>query len=106
MILYLSHSRQKNSVNSVYIKGLIQNGENVEAHGIKKSFPGYLDALKKILKIKPDFIIIGYDSPKLVIFCRLFTRKKIIYNALCSVYERMIVARGFYSKFSLYATYY
>src|SRR3989344_3124817 len=106
MILYLSHSRLKNSVNLVYIKGLIQNGENVEAHGIKKSFPGYLDALKKILKIKPDFIIVGYVSPQLVIFCRLVTRKKIIYNALCSVYERMIVARGLYSKFSLGASYY
>ncbi len=106
MILYLSHSRLKNSVNAVYIKGLIQNGKSVEAHGIKKSISGYFDALKKILKIRPDFIIVGYDSPKLVIFCRLFTRKKIVYNALCSVYERMIVARELYSKFSLYATYY
>lgn len=105
-ILYLSHSRLKNSVNAVYIKGLVQNGKDVEAYGIKKSFSGYLDALKKILKTKPDFIIVGYDSPKLVIFCRLFTRKKVVYNALCSVYERMIVARELYSKFSSYAVYY
>ncbi len=105
-ILYLSHSRLKNSVNAVYINGLIQNGNNVEAHGIKKSISGYFNVLRKILKIRPDFIIVGYDSPQLVIFCRLFTRKKIVYNALCSVYERMIVARGLYSKFSLRATYY
>ncbi|MDO8496895.1 MAG: glycosyltransferase [bacterium] len=106
MILYLSHSRLKNSVNAVYIKGLVQSGKSVEAHGIKKSLFGYFDALKKISKIKPDVIIVGYDSPQLVIFCRLFTRKKIVYNALCSVYERMIVARGLYSKFSLPAIYY
>lgn len=106
MILYLSHSRLKNSVNAVYIKGLVESGKNVEAYSIKKSFSGYFSALKRILKIKPDVLIIGYDSPQLVIFCRLFTRKKIVYNALCSVYERMIVARELYSKFSLYAIYY
>jgi len=105
-VLYLSHSKLKNSVNAVYIKGLVQNGVNIKTYQVKKSFVGYFDAFKKILKIKSDIIIVGYDSPKLVTFCRLFTRKKIIYNALCSVYERLIIARGLYPKLSPHAVYY
>lgn len=50
--------------------------------------------------------MVGYDSPQLVIFCRLFTRKKIIYNALCSVYERLIVSRALTRSFSPRAIYY
>ena len=106
MILYLSHSRLKNSVNAVYVKGLLQNGHIVNVYEVKKSFAGYVDVFKKISNPKPDFIIVGYDSPQLVIFSRLLTRKKIIYNALCSVYERMIVARNLYPKLSLHAIYY
>lgn len=53
-----------------------------------------------------DFIFVGYDSPKLVSIARIFTRKKIIYNALCSVYERLIVSRNLAPKFSLRACYY
>lgn len=105
MILYLSYSKLKNSVNAVYIKGLVKNGKKIEAYEIK-SLKDFILAARLAFGGGYEFIIVGYDSPQLVTFCRLFTRKKIIYNALCSVYERLIVARGLHPKFSLHATYY
>src|SRR3989344_5778028 len=105
-ISYFSHSRLKNSVNAVYIKGLIQNGCNLETYKTSQSVSGYFGILKTISSNKPDLIMVGYDSPQLVIFCRLFTRKKIIYNALCSVYERLIISRALARPFSPRAIYY
>lgn len=105
MILYLSNSRLKNSVNAVYIKGFIKNGQSVEAYYVR-SVRDYIHVLRLVLGGRYEFIMVGYDSPQLVAICRVFTRKKIIYNALCSVYERIIVARGLHSRFSLYAAYY
>lgn len=105
MILYFSCSKLKNSVNAVYIKGLVKNGKKIEAHEIK-SFKDFISVACLVSSGGYEFIMVGYDSPQLVTFCRLFTRKKIIYNALCSVYERLIIARYLHQKFSLYAVYY
>jgi len=53
-----------------------------------------------------DLIFIGYDSPKLVVISRIFTRKKIIYNAALSVYERLIISRELAPRLSVKAVYY
>lgn len=53
-----------------------------------------------------DFVFIGYDSPKLVVIARIFTRKKIIYNAALSVYERLIISRELAPRLSVKAVYY
>lgn len=41
-----------------------------------------------------DFLIVGYTGYILVPFFRLFTQKKIVFNALCSLYEGCVVSRG------------
>lgn len=106
-INYYSSSRLSNSVNTVYIKAIRASGYNVNALYIGDNFKEYLRMIKDMAKNKSaDFIFIGYDSPKLVSIARIFTRKKIIYNALCSVYERLIVSRKLASKLSLRAIYY
>lgn len=108
-ILYLSFSNIDSSVNKVYIKGLRQNGVEVLSHwsnrgGLKKLF----DIIKFYRRNhkNADLIIVGDDSPGLVILIQLISGKKIIYNALCSVYERLIISRNLASKFSLKAFYY
>ncbi len=105
-ILYLSHSRLNNFANSIYLKGLPEIDVGVEAYHIKKSLAGYFDVLKKILKIKADLIMIGYDSSQLVFFCRLFTRKKIVYHAVLPVYERLITSRNLADRRSFKGIYY
>lgn len=108
-ILYLSFSNIDSSVNEVYIKGLRQNGVEVlscwsNRGGFKKLF----DIIKFYRRNHKNayLIIVGDDSPGLVILIQLISGKKIIYNALCSVYERLIISRNLASKFSLKAFYY
>jgi len=108
-ILYLSFSNTDRSVNKVYIKGLEQNGVEVLSHwsnreGVKKIFD--IAKFYRLNHKNVDFLIVGYDSPGLVVWLAMISRKKIIYNALCSVYERLVVSRGLASKFSLKAFYY
>jgi len=105
-ILYCSSSRLKHSVNSVYIKALKTRGLGLETYFIKRSLSEYLFFIKKVLTTEADIIMIGYDSPKLVILASLLSDKKIVYNALCSVYERLVVSRGLTSRFSLRPIYY
>lgn len=106
MILYLSRSRLDNFANSIYLKGLSELGCQVEAHYIEKSWTGRSKALKRVLRGKFDFLMIGYDSPWLVIGCRLFTRKKIVYDAILPAYERLITSRNLAGRWSAKGAYY
>lgn len=108
-ILYVSFSKLEYSVNAVYLKGLEQNGAVAERLHLKgKWASSYLKALKEYWRRRKeiDFIMVGYNSPQLAFWLNLFSRKKIIYNALCSVYERFIVSRAVASKRSLKGFYY
>lgn len=108
-ILYLSFSDPDHVNNSVYIKGLRQNSVVVDpfrpAH---KGILGYFESLKFYLKNRTsyDFIIVGHDSPTLVIFLRPFCRKKIIYYAILPVYDRLVVSRNLVKLWSLKGIYY
>jgi len=108
-IIYLSQSRLDFSINAVYIKGLRQNGVEVD--------PFFIPSLKikEIAKIwryyrqhrkNVDFVIVGWDSPVLAIILRTFCRKKIVYNSILSVYERMVISRNLVSPWSLKGRYY
>ena len=105
-VLYISQSKLENSVNSVYIKGLEQNDvEIVKFYSSKKGIRAYIEAYSFLRKEQKwsDVIIIGYDSPGFVVVAKLFSDKKIVYNALCSVYERLIVSRNLASRVSFRA---
>ena len=108
-VLYLSRPKLERSLNSVCIKGLQQNGvEVVGFYSAKKGFLVYFDAVRFLIKEKnnADAFVVGYDSPGFVILIWLISKKKIIYNAVLSVYERLIVSRELASKFSIKAFYY
>lgn len=109
-VLYIGMAKKNSSVDGVYIKGLRKNGVEVydySFHG-KTGIEIYGELFKLFRKHKEgiDFVMVGYDSPRLIIFLWLFCRKKIIYNALCSVYERLIVSRNLARRLSLKAYYY
>ena len=105
-ILYIGRSKLNHSVNAVYIKGLRSNGVAVRELFIGRN--EYFDLIKYLFKHKNSFdvVFIGYDSPLLVCLAKLFSTKKVVYNALCSVYERLIVSRELASRFSVKAVYY
>lgn len=108
-IFYISFSHLEYSVNVVYLQGLEQNG--VALHKlrlVKGKIREYGRILKEYWRNRKDFdlIMVGYDSPLLVIWARLISQKKIVYNALCSAYERLIVSRAVASQFSLKSFYY
>lgn len=106
-INYYSSSRLNNSVNTVCIKALRLNGHNINELYIGDNFKEYQRMVGDMAKNKSaDFVFIGYDSPKLVIIARIFTRKKIIYNAALSVYERLIISRELAPRLSVKAVYY
>ena len=109
-MLYFSFARANASIDGIYINGLRKNGVGV----INYSFHG-LGGIRRYLKIAKcysihreavDFIMVGYDSPLLVIFIWMISRKRIIYNALCSVYERLIISRALAKEKSVKAYYY
>ncbi|OGN09695.1 MAG: hypothetical protein A3C61_02755 [Candidatus Yanofskybacteria bacterium RIFCSPHIGHO2_02_FULL_39_10] len=108
-IIYTSRSRLEYSLNTVCVKGLRENGVGVIEFGLTGG--GVFDFFRFLVfylrnRKNTDAVIVGYDSPGLVIFLRFFCRKKIIYNAVLSVYERLIVSRGLASRFSIKAVYY
>ena len=106
-ILYFSQSKLDNSVNAVYIEGLRQNGAIVNSFHVPKGLKGLMSAAKHLKDTKDsDLIMVGYDSPSLVVFFKFLTGRKVVYNALCSVYERLIVSRALARPFYIKAVYY
>ena len=108
-ILYLSNTRLDYSLNSACIKGLRGNGAEVIGFYVKnRGIGGLLRATFFYWRNleNTDVVMVGYDSPALIIFLRFFCRKKVIYNAVLSVYERMIISRGLASRFSVKAVCY
>ena len=107
--LYLASSRVEYSVNGVYISGLIQNNVDIVSYAaVDKGFRKFINIAKFYFENRQgaDLIIVGDDSPEIVNFLFFLTRKKIVYNALCSVYERLVVSRNKTSLFSPKAIYY
>lgn len=107
-IIYLSNTRLDYSLNAVLIKGLRENGVQVSNICVKKGVRGFMKTLSfyRNNSRDADLVIIGFDSPAMVIFIRPFCRKKIIYNAFRSLYEGLIISRKLASPFSVKAIYY
>jgi len=105
-VLYLSRSKMNHSVNAVYIKGLRLNGADVKEVFVRHD--EFFELIKYLINNRKlfDSIFVGYDSPQLVILSKIFSRKKVIYNALCSVYERLIISRALARPFFPRAVYY
>lgn len=107
-ILYISQTRLDYSLNAVLIKGLRENGVQVLNIHVKKDIFGFVRALyffKRNSK-DTDMVIVGYNSQLLAFLLRPFCRKKIIYNAVLSEYERMVISRQLAKKWSPKGIYY
>lgn len=111
-ILYISFSDLDFSINNVYIEGIRQYGAEVVGFALKE---GRIKKYQEILCFyrknyqRADFIMVGYDSPEAVIWVKLlslFSGKKVVYNALCSVYERLVISRSLVKPWSPKGIYY
>ncbi len=107
-IIYISCTRLDYSLNSVLIKGLRENNIQILDIHVMKGIPGLFKALsfyrRNLKGVK--IIITGYNSQILVPWLKLLSRKKIIYNASLSEYERMVISRKLASPMSLKGIYY
>src|SRR3989344_3614298 len=94
---------------AVYLRGLKENGaEILECRDDSPGFAKFIRLYKKHKNFrgKYDVMLVGYTAYILVPFARLITNKKVIFNALCSLYEGIVIARekvAWFSFQSLYA---
>ncbi|MFA4872444.1 MAG: glycosyltransferase family 4 protein [Patescibacteria group bacterium] len=108
-MLYIGFAQPHTSIDGVYLRGLRENGiEVIDYFFPQKSLARYWQILSAYFKQRHsvDIICAGYASPHVVIWLRLWSRKKIVYNALCSEYERKIISRNLASTHSVKAIYY
>jgi len=107
-IIYLSNTRLDYSLNAVLIKGLRENNIQVADIRVQKGVLGLAKALAfyRCNSKDADLVIVGYNSQPVAFFLRPFCRKKIIYNAVLSEYERMVISRQLARKLSLKGVYY
>ncbi|OHA26478.1 MAG: hypothetical protein A3C06_02785 [Candidatus Taylorbacteria bacterium RIFCSPHIGHO2_02_FULL_46_13] len=86
----------------VYIDELKRRGvEFVECVGTGAGMRKYIQLYRNLNSLRDaDLVWVGYLSTLAVIVAYLATRKKILYNALCSSYESYILDRAMYSKYS------
>ncbi len=89
----------------VYLDGLREKGYTiVECTDTSPSFSKFFNLISKHKKIENyDVMMVGYLSGIVVPLAWLLARlrgKKIVFNALCSMYEASVLDRGQYSKWN------
>src|SRR3989338_11113899 len=87
----------------IYLEGL--KGFGAEVLLCVDNSPGLLKFFRlakklQALKNQYDILWVGYLSTMVVPLAWLISREKIVFNALDSWYDRSILDRGMYSKFS------
>ncbi len=90
----------------IYLEGLRKNSIDIidiadDAKGIKKLWRLYQK--HRQLNGNYDLLWVGYTAHLLVPFARFISRKKIVFNALASLYEGTIISRGQASRYSFQA---
>jgi glycosyltransferase involved in cell wall biosynthesis len=96
------------SRNKVYISGLKQLGvEIIECQDARRGFAKYVGLFRKYIKIRNsyDFLVVGYPGHSVVWFAKLLSRKPVIFDALCTMEEGVLVSRGQYGFLGLKALY-
>ncbi|MEI6125978.1 MAG: hypothetical protein WCQ99_05415, partial [Pseudomonadota bacterium] len=89
---------------AICLKGAEQNGMNIiRIVDASPSLLKYMRLVKRYFFEGTDCtaVLIGYLSNVLVPLLRIVSRKKIIYNALCSLYEGSVLDRQDFSPWSL-----
>ena len=91
------------SRDKVYLDGLRKRGFKVlECVDSSRGFSKFFRLAKKhhALRSQYDVLWVGYLSTMVVPLARLISRKKIVFDALDSWYDRSVLDRGTYSRFS------
>jgi len=87
----------------IYLEGLKKREIGViECVYNSKGLSKFFSLARKlfVLRGQYDILWVGYLSPMVVALAWFLSRKKIVFNALDSWYDRSILDRGMYSKFS------
>jgi len=108
-ICYFGLSKPRLARDLVYLKGLKAKGvEVLECFDSSKYIIKYFKLIQKhnALKGKYDAIFVGYMSNLTVLLAKLISNKRVVYNALCSQYEGVILDREEHKPFSLVAWYF
>jgi glycosyltransferase involved in cell wall biosynthesis len=107
-VLYFGIFNPEFSRNKVYIDGLRQRGVEVlvctdTAPGLRK----YWNLFRKhwALHNAYDVLIVGYPGYIIVPFAKIITRKKVVFDALCSFYETEILSRDALHEIPFRVTY-
>lgn len=93
-----------NPRDQITLRGLRENGIIIKE--IADKTPGwkkYINIAREYRAVRKDYdlIMVGYTGSILVIFMKLLAQKKIVYNALATFYDSMIVSRQKGKIFSL-----
>jgi glycosyltransferase involved in cell wall biosynthesis len=89
---------------SVLLKGLRENGVTlVECVDASPGLSKFRGLTKKHKQLSYDVLFVGYLSNIVVPLAALLSKKKVVYNALCSMYEGEILDRRSHSRWSLFA---
>lgn len=107
-ICYFGTYNPEEGRNKIYMTGLRRLGVTiVECRTDKKGLAKYFDLIKKHSKIKNDYdaLVVGYPGHALVPLAGLISRKKVIFDALCTMYEGVIISRKQFSEWSLNSMY-
>lgn len=93
----------------IYIQGLQEMGvEVLECQSLASGFQKYIELFSKHKKIVGqgyDALVVGYPSHSVVWFAKLLSRKLVIFDALCTMYEGVVISRKEYRATSLRGLY-
>lgn len=107
-VLYFNLTENIHTRDAVYLSGLKKLGiEVIECRdwtpGLKKFWNLYRK--HKTLKDEYDFLFVGFAGHILVPFARIISRKKIVFNALGSLYDGIVLSRKKYGFLGLRVPY-
>ena len=95
-VCYLPGRESSYSRTRVILKGMKETGlEVLDCSYPKKSFFRYISGFWKFLlsKKRSDVIFVGFFGQLIVPIVKLFTRKKVVFDAFVSVYQTMAIDR-------------
>lgn len=107
-ICYFTLTKDIPPRDAVYLEGLKQNGiEIIECKDSSRSWRKFIALYKKhrLIRNEYDVLFVGYSAHTIVPFARLISTRKVIFNALGSLYEGIILSRKQYGFLGLNALY-
>ncbi len=102
-ICYFGIYNPEESRNRIYIRGFRNLGaEIIECRDTSKGLLKYFRLFFKHWKIRNnyDVLIVGYPGHVVVWLAKLISNKLIIFDALCTMEDGVIISRKLYNKFS------